>query len=71
MRPIVRLPFYALIAGVLFTSGCVVAPDRYHDRAYERRDDRAEYRERERREAYRHCRAAGERNCDDLLRPHN
>lgn len=64
MHFLARLPFYALIAGVFFTSGCVVAPE--HDRGYDRRDS-AEYREHQRREAYRHCREAGERDCDDLL----
>jgi hypothetical protein len=65
-----RLPFYALIAGGFLTSGCVVAPDHdEHERGYERHSDseRAEHREHERREAYRHCREAGERDCDDLL----
>jgi hypothetical protein len=67
MRHIVRLPLYALIAGGFLTSGCVVAPDHDHDRGYGRHSERAEYREHERREAYRHCREAGERDCDDLL----
>ncbi len=67
MRSIVRLPFYALIAGgLLATTGCVVAPDHDHDRAYDQRTD-ADYRDHERREAYRHCREAGEHDCDDLL----
>lgn len=63
---LMRLPFYALIAGGLLTSGCVVEPEHEHDRGYEHHE-RAEYREHERREAYRHCREAGERDCDDLL----
>jgi hypothetical protein len=66
MHLLARLPLYALIAGVFFTSGCVVAPDHEHYRGYDRRDS-AEYREHQRREAYRHCREAGERDCDDLL----
>jgi len=70
MSIVTRLPFYAVIASVFLASGCVVAPehDRYHDRSYDRRES-AEYREHQRREAYRHCRAAGERDCDDLLHP--
>ena len=67
MRLIVRLPFFALMASGFMTSGCVIAPDHDHDRAYDRHE-RAEYREHERREAYRHCREAGNRDCDDLLR---
>lgn len=72
MRPIVKLPFYALVASVLFTSGCVIAPDhdeheRDRDHAYQRHSDEADYRDHERREAYRHCREAGEHDCDDLL----
>lgn len=63
---LMRLPFYALIAGGFLTSGCVIAPEHDHDRGYDRRE-RAEYREHERREAYRHCREAGGRDCDDLL----
>lgn len=64
---LIRLPFYALIAGGFLTSGCVVA-EHDHDRGYDAdRHERAEYREHERREAYRHCREAGERDCDDLL----
>ncbi len=76
MRTIVRLPFYALIASVFFTSGCVIAPDHEEheherDRGYQRHSDEGEYRDHERHEAYRHCREAGERDCDDLLHPHN
>ena len=69
MSFVTRLPFYAGIASVFLASGCVVAPehDRYHDRTYDRRANETEYREHERREAYRHCREAGERDCDDLL----
>jgi hypothetical protein len=67
MRSIVRLAFYPLIAGVFLASGCVVEPDHDdHDRGYRHSDER-EYREHERHEAYRHCREAGERDCDDLL----
>ena len=71
MRFVLPLPLYALIAGGFLTAGCVVAPDHSRDRAYERHVERAEYRDHERREAYRHCRAAGERDCDYLLRPNN
>jgi hypothetical protein len=68
MQSIVRLSHYALIAGIFLASGCVVEPDYDHDRAYRHHSAEAEYREHERREAYRHCREAGERDCDDLLR---
>jgi hypothetical protein len=71
MRFIVRLPFYAVIAGVFLASGCVVAPEHDRDRDYQRHGNEADYRDHERREAYRHCREAGERDCDDLLRPNN
>jgi hypothetical protein len=73
MRFIVRLPFYAVTASVFLASGCVVEPEHDHDRgrAYERHSDEGEYREHERREAYNHCREAGERDCDDLLHSHN
>jgi hypothetical protein len=72
MRFIMQLPLYALIAGGLLTSGCVVDADhdRDHDRGYQRHSDR-EYRDHERREAYRHCREAGDRDCDDLLHRDN
>jgi hypothetical protein len=70
MRFIAKLPFFALIPSVFLASGCVVSPNHDHYRGYDRRAD-ADYRAHERREAYDHCRAAGERNCDDLLRPHN
>lgn len=73
MRQIARGCTYALmLAGTLFGSGCVIAPDHEHARdrgyesGYERRED-AEYREHERREAYRHCREEGGRDCDDYL----
>jgi len=64
MRSYIRLPGCALIAGMFLASaGCVVDAD--HDRGY--RHHSAEYREHERQEAYRHCREAGEHDCDDLL----
>ena len=70
MRSIARLAFYPVIAGVFLMSGCVIAPDHedhYRDRTYQRQSDEREYREHQRHEAYRHCREAGERDCDDLL----
>ncbi len=67
MRSILRVPLYALIAGsMLAATGCVVAPDHEHDRAYSQSSD-PDYRNHERQEAYRHCREAGEHDCDDLL----
>jgi hypothetical protein len=72
MHQIARTCTYALMmTAILFSSGCVVAPDhdRDRDRVYERHADAddAEYREHERREAYRHCREEGGHDCDDLL----
>lgn len=77
MSQLVRIPVYALAAGVLFaTSGCVVTPD--HDRAYDHRgevyqrdyDGRSYDRDRDRedrRQAYERCREEGGRDCDDFL----
>jgi outer membrane murein-binding lipoprotein Lpp len=68
MRSIVMLPLYALIAGGFLVSGCVVETAHDHDRDRARDTD---YRQHQREEAYRHCRDAGERDCDDLLRDHD
>lgn len=71
MHQIARKCTYALMmTGILFSSGCVVAPDHQRDRGddrYDRRADSAEYREHERREAYRRCREEGGHDCDDYL----
>ena len=68
MRSIVMLPLYALMAGGFLVSGCVVETDHDHDRDRARE---ADYRQHHREEAYRHCREAGEHDCDDLLRDHD
>jgi hypothetical protein len=72
MHKIARTCTYAVaMTGILFSSGCVVAPDHEHDRGYyDRRADSAEYREHERREAYRRCREEGGHDCDDILHGH-
>lgn len=69
MHQMTRTLTYALMmTGVLFSSGCAIAPDHDDvDRTYDHRTDDSDYREHQRREAYRHCREAGEHDCDDLL----
>jgi hypothetical protein len=68
MHQIARTCTYAfMMTGILFTSGCVIAPDHDRDRVYERHADDADYRGHERREVYRHCREEGGHDCDDLL----
>ncbi len=69
MLAVPRNSVLALLSGILLSAGCVTAPDHHYDHehgSYNRND--ATYKEHQRREAYEHCRAAGERDCDDLLR---
>jgi hypothetical protein len=66
MRRLTFMSGCILLTGVLCTSGCIVAPDRDGDRAYEHHRYDSD-RDHDRREAYRHCREEGGHDCDDIL----
>lgn len=75
MQAFARMSIYGLLGGILLaTSGCVLGPDRDHDRGYyndgySQQDQRYRYedRDQERRRDYERCREEGGHDCDDIL----